>query len=101
PPPTPSSPLFPYTTLFRSESRATRALALIEKVLGSDHPALAEPLTALATTHLFEGRAAQAESMARKLVTVTERALGPNHLAVAKDRKSTRLNSSHEWISYA
>ncbi len=67
----------------KAESRATRALALIEKVLGSDHPALAEPLTALATTHLFEGRPAQAESMARKLLTVIERALGPNHLAVA------------------
>src|SRR5256885_10966033 len=69
----PRSPLFPYTTLFRSVHQAVRHA--IEN-------ALAAPRAAAAA-------AAAAEEAART-----------PELASA-DRKSTRLNSSHLVISYA
>src|SRR5207247_8704913 len=63
----PGSPLFPYTTLFRSG--------------GCDH---VDPCI---------GRLSGEDRGDEQL----ERALA----ARRQDRKSTRLNSSHEWISYA
>src|SRR3712207_7778576 len=74
----PRSTLFPYTTLFRSH----------EKTLGQ----------------LFcDGSAKQIvamllDEMARAGVTLR---LGARAADVARDRKSTRLNSSHANISYA
>src|SRR5438105_12033522 len=72
----PRSTLFPYTTLFRSrnpgEDRLTKGVAVVE-----------------ALTELRRG------------------SLPLDHTVVVagnrgdEDRKSTRLNSSHEWISYA
>src|SRR5207247_9685265 len=61
----PRSPLFPYTTLFRSEivGSPRRARDLVEEGLEQRR----------------------------------ERQPGE----IRRDRKSTRLNSSHEWISYA
>src|SRR2546422_2236874 len=69
----PRSTLFPYTTLFRSLHRAVRA-------------------------HLEGG----ARGPGRRVLTargVERRA--PAEIGVARDRKSTRLNSSHGYISYA
>src|SRR2546428_8471032 len=68
----PRSTLFPYTTLFRSVAYHN----------GRDIPA--ERWTAM--TRLDHNRARNA--LAKKA-------------GVAKDRKSTRLNSSHDQISYA
>src|SRR2546422_1812707 len=62
----PRSPLFPYTTLFRS--RATQAHAELRR----------EIVTVVADAYLAD---------ARRLPPL--------------DRKSTRLNSSHGYISYA
>src|SRR2546427_8864078 len=74
----PRSTLFPYTTLFRSSVHAERA-----RSGRTDWSAIAwfyERLVELApTVGARVGRAA----------------------AVAEDRKSTRLNSSHSQISYA
>src|SRR5438105_13945193 len=73
----PTSTLFPYTTLFRSHSmggliaRAALSLASLGNV---------ERLVFLGTPHGGSFAAVQ---------------------ALRGDRKSTRLNSSHEWISYA
>src|SRR5438105_12883009 len=71
----PRSTLFPYTTLFRSQ--LTRRQELAHRAL---ELRLGQPLE-------------------------LEDALGSEQLAapdrVHQDRKSTRLNSSHEWISYA
>src|SRR5438045_8316150 len=68
------STLFPYTTLFRSEARETpsvNVMSIADQQMASDRPFFL-PLT----------------------VTNT-----PN--GTEKDRKSTRLNSSHLGISYA
>src|SRR5207247_11158446 len=72
--PPPRSTLFPYTTLFRSD-RPVAASALAGL---SPHP---------------QQRAVPGGEEARAQDVSAER--------LAADRKSTRLNSSHEWISYA
>src|SRR5207247_9747538 len=88
----PRPPLFPYTTLFRSRASA-----------------VGRP-PALWLEHLLEEkdgvdvRAADREdpvAVDRPLALVIRRQRSPAITAVAQDRKSTRLNSSHEWISYA
>src|SRR5207247_11467373 len=77
----PTSTLFPYTTLFRSPRAVARASrgrvgrrAASRAARRRDHPG-------------------ELERRAR-----SDRAGGERG---ARDRKSTRLNSSHEWISYA
>src|SRR2546428_9534375 len=70
----PRSTLFPYTTLFRSH----RSLAA---VLGRS----------------------QSNPAGRDLIAATDLVARARGLSdtIAKDRKSTRLNSSHDQISYA
>src|SRR5437870_10423023 len=76
----PRSTLFPYTTLFRS-SQLQR--------LGAEHPLAERWRSLFAEQRPFEkGCATPAES---------RRA----NRQIMKDRKSTRLNSSHVAISYA
>src|SRR5260221_7378047 len=76
----PRSTLFPYTTLFRShvgfEPRANPELVVDEK-------------------------AAQFADAAGATVEPRGRAFEPAGGSNARDRKSTRLNSSHTVISYA
>src|SRR3712207_8602060 len=77
----PRSTLFPYTTLFRSIVRGARAEAC---------PRGAVPLDAADGPHP-QGRGVQAPAHADR-----------DHARRAgRDRKSTRLNSSHANISYA
>src|SRR3712207_7911742 len=85
----PRSPLFPYTTLFRSQRVAGGRPELHADVQVADAagvnarqsaPAQVEELAALRPRRHLEG----------------DRALGRE-----RDRKSTRLNSSHANISYA
>src|SRR5207247_6218143 len=95
-----TSALFPYTTLFRSHGLATggesgedHRLVWVARsddagaTLGGEQPAWREPTGACGCCGLRLFSAA------------------PNNLFLlyrsATDRKSTRLNSSHEWISYA
>src|SRR5258708_17663121 len=73
----PRSTLFPYTTLFRSDFQAV----LI---------ATADPRDVTAT--FLAARYQDSEKI---------RALGSRPLSPGEDRKSTRLNSSHQIISYA
>src|SRR3712207_8853587 len=75
----PISPLFPYTTLFRSRAAAPAPGrgALPDPRLRRARPGQARPARGRALRRLGRGRAARA------------------------DRKSTRLNSSHANISYA
>src|SRR2546429_3494283 len=70
----PRSTLFPYTTLFRSRALAARARAVEHAEAGD-----------LATFGGLEALAEQLEPRAD----------------ARSDRKSTRLNSSHGYISYA
>src|SRR2546426_5906312 len=76
----PRSTLFPYTTLFRSLSREIIAMAIAEQVY-------AEDMVLQRPTRFGLGFQ----------LTMAERRLGPS----PRDRKSTRLNSSHLVISYA
>src|SRR2546422_5589192 len=80
----PRSTLFPYTTLFRSRVEAARPIAAGAR--GSRSAVRA--VVALAR----QGRAGI------RLRNTVSRA---DHAAVHGDRKSTRLNSSHGYISYA
>src|SRR5438105_10273352 len=84
----PRSTLFPYTTLFRSSAMERlpdeqRNAILLKEYHGLTFQEIADlmncPLST-AKTRLYQG------------LTLLRRYL---------DRKSTRLNSSHEWISYA
>src|SRR2546421_8033089 len=86
----PSSTLFPYTTLFRSPG-GTLAHPLPQRLRDVRRDVRSE-LAQLRRSISRRSRAAQAlvgERRQRVLV-------GPS-----RDRKSTRLNSSHDQISYA
>src|SRR5207247_9069420 len=72
--PPPRSPLFPYTTLFRSIEPSGSLLELVKR-----HVSPLQLAVKAAVGGWFGW------------LTVT----------LCEDRKSTRLNSSHEWISYA
>src|SRR5207245_10599343 len=78
PPPPPISPLFPYTTLFRSHLRQ----ALLHRFQHA----------------LVVGRVLHHQVPAHGDHTARHR---PHMEVVNRDRKSTRLNSSHGSISYA
>src|SRR5690606_40781248 len=82
--PPPCSPLFPYTTLFRSET----GVAPVDWC-AQDHRAVAAAL--LPESH-------PGLSIGLRILRVTHRNRCP---AGPQDRKSTRLNSSHVKISYA
>src|SRR2546422_4269660 len=77
----PRSTLFPYTTLFRSESAAVQHIVVVFHE-GRWTPRTAEDveLTASGGQYLLDKR---------------------DPISLVVDRKSTRLNSSHGYISYA
>src|SRR2546430_9488263 len=81
----PRSTLFPYTTLFRSVGE------VVERVIEAA-PRLGE------RAHRVERRGL--EQVVAAAGVVAQRELGVEVLR-ARDRKSTRLNSSHSQISYA
>src|SRR5687768_17776427 len=74
----PRSTLFPYTTLFRSQAFPEFAISVVDGIV-----AYCAPLLAGALALVPGGLGATEASMA------------------GIDRKSTRLNSSHGYISYA
>src|SRR5207247_2891169 len=92
-------PLFPYTTLFRSG-----ILLGLAPALGSTD---VDPGLALKAGSA--GFGARRRSVFGKGLVIVQVALSLLLITAAgllvrtfwKDRKSTRLNSSHEWISYA
>src|SRR5438132_10199833 len=84
-PPPPRSTLFPYTTLFRSLD-------------------VVEVLSAMLGTHQVDrvaGRSVSSDELIRQRPDLPIDRLGNGHRRVGRDRKSTRLNSSHTVISYA
>src|SRR5437762_5707148 len=93
--PTPRSTLFPYTTLFRSvEMQGTpfeRPADLGTQAQWTD--------AQLAERRAAARKAITPQSWAERQPNVSRQtSLGP---ALRRDRKSTRLNSSHRCISYA
>src|SRR2546429_3991534 len=77
----PRSTLFPYTTLFRSVPR--------DKIVRFAHDADSTVEEAQALARLAK------ERKWRSVIVVT------SNFHTRRDRKSTRLNSSHGYISYA
>src|SRR5439155_20444361 len=90
----PSSPLFPYTTLFRSCGvSASRRRPLIRRAARRRNRA--EPCVQR------RSGGARLERCDAVPDDVVPRALGDPGAEDHRDRKSTRLNSSHVAISYA
>src|SRR3712207_9412493 len=96
----PRSTLFPYTTLFRSEVDHARVSAIATDALSALH----EVIRRHQVTY------DEYDALKAWLIRVGEDGEWPLFLdvwvehvveEVAKDRKSTRLNSSHANISYA
>src|SRR5688572_32463061 len=85
----PISPLFPYTTLFRSriQNDLNQLGLTMRDILGADKRT---PATAWASQ--FGRIRADLDDALRREAQLT---------VVVRDRKSTRLNSSHSQISYA
>src|SRR2546422_1606996 len=87
----PRSTLFPYTTLFRSRHGFRNALIPVITVLGLD---TGNYLTGSILTETIFGW----PGLGRYVLSAIEKRDLP---AIQGDRKSTRLNSSHGYISYA
>src|SRR5205814_6587468 len=94
----PRSPLFPYTTLFRSSAHIR-----LEAHVGGDHVHLA---AAVGDDRVHADRVVVTEGLAYRVdrgqadLGGVER-VDPEVRRPARDRKSTRLNSSHLGRSYA
>src|SRR5687768_17701666 len=86
----PGATLFPYTTLFRSMGK-DGAQGLLEMRQAGGWTMAQDKESSIVYGMPFE--AAQ-RGAARKILALDE-------MAPALDRKSTRLNSSHGYISYA
>src|SRR5580658_3420397 len=56
---------------------AQRALAIREKALGPNHPAVAQSLNILALLYDGQGRYAEAEPLYKRALAIREKALGP------------------------
>src|SRR5207247_10187137 len=99
--PNPSSPPFPYTTLFRSlETTVVRdALELtlaIERRGYTFYTNASQKTKSSSGRRMFQRLAAEESDHLRRLQQEHRSLLQKNQWL---DRKSTRLNSSHEWIS--
>ena len=66
-----------------AEPRYRRALAIREKALGLEHPAVAESLYDLAELYHAQGKYGEAEPGYRRAIAILENALGPKHPDVA------------------
>src|SRR5206468_11871593 len=98
---TPRPRLFPYTTLFRSVTavRADRP-PTVDGRLDDAAWAQATPVRDLLQSVPDEGRPVS-ESTEVRIVYDADALYVGARLFDAEDRKSTRLNSSHDQISYA
>src|SRR3712207_6911040 len=83
----PRSTLFPYTTLFRSSE-------------GTQSPRVAVEVQDRFSVHKDDGRT-RCAARALRSVTTQLRPRQEPAVCIRRDRKSTRLNSSHANISYA
>src|SRR2546430_10008138 len=93
----PRSTLFPYTTLFRSSCRRENCFCQRENCLRNPADCSGSPAKHCESKELCVG-AQNVVNPIRK----SERKWGlESQPAQQRDRKSTRLNSSHSQISYA
>src|SRR3712207_7926759 len=88
----PRSTLFPYTTLFRSQE-----VAALDTVPGAEPPEGTEHARSVTLNLKKHLNAAGTVSVPDGFLACKEGVT----VSIQKDRKSTRLNSSHANISYA
>ena len=69
-----------------AEERLKIALAIQEKSLGLDHPAIAQTLNNLAVAHRKLGRAMEAETNSKRALDMVQKAYGDAHPIVASTR---------------
>src|SRR5687768_17710936 len=93
-PPRPT--LFPYTTLFRSEAQSLEDARLL-----GPHDVTAHEPADLGLAQVQHARRDGATGVDVDGPGRERRARELDHEAGGEDRKSTRLNSSHGYISYA
>ena len=63
----------------KAEPLYARALAIIEKVLGPEHPNTATSLNNLAALYLLMGAYSKAEPLYARALAIREKVLGPEH----------------------
>src|SRR5438105_12541322 len=90
--PPPRSTLFPYTTLFRSRNAHRRGGRSLGEAGHSQGPAAADGRQFVGSVAIESFH----QSVVGPIIQIPSLIV-----SITKDRKSTRLNSSHEWISYA
>src|SRR5207247_9553172 len=96
-----ASTLFPYTTLFRSDLLAL----LLEGRCGMpDRRRIlagfaTSAIAAVVSRQAWAAASIQIDDASALLVIDVQNCFLPGGSLAVKDRKSTRLNSSHEWIS--
>jgi tetratricopeptide (TPR) repeat protein len=66
-----------------AEPLRKRALALMEKILGPEHPLVVQGLYSLATLYWAQGKYADAEPLSKKSLAIVEKVLGPDNADVA------------------
>ncbi|MEK6589626.1 MAG: tetratricopeptide repeat-containing protein, partial [Nitrospinota bacterium] len=72
-------------------SYAKRALEIVEKILGREHPDVATSLNNLAELYVSTGRYAEAEPLHKRSLAISEKALGREHPDVAKGLNNLAL----------
>src|SRR5699024_11975287 len=100
-PPAPSSPLVPYTTLFRSRSTTRLRDHVVSAVITSGRAASEVARAHGVSWWLVQAALAAAAVVLPTVDDVRVTRLGVDEHRYRSDRKSTRLNSSHVSISYA
>src|SRR5207244_13129364 len=99
PPPPPHSPPFPYTTLFRSTPIGAKTDLAPVPVVAAAHAVGALRRIAIEEFAVDAKRGvARGRAVTQRVVALV---VANSSIAMRRDRKSTRLNSSHQIISYA
>jgi len=75
----------------QAEPLYQRALAIREKILGPEHPAVATSLNSLAVLYRDQGQYAQAEPLYQRALAIFEKVLGPEHPAIATSLNNLAL----------
>src|SRR5207302_10534103 len=95
----PTSPPFPYTTLFRSSRK--EAVHLVGDARDPEDDPCGPAVAPLSRDHQRHEDGDQPKSADRERVGDPGQRSGYDARGHERDRKSTRLNSSHVKISYA
>src|SRR5207247_11234945 len=95
------TPFFPYTTLFRSFIRHVRSRILSRLSVGPHIGAHKSEVAAVSRPFEIIGiPAKEADVFRRRIYDANIIQYQVREFVIGQDRKSKRLNSSHEWISY-